>query len=155
MQNKMNRRDFLAPAAGGLAFTLVPRHVLGGPGYVAPSDKITMAYIGCGTQGISEMLSMVAMPDVQIVAVCDPVKDGNQYVEWSKDSIRRSIARTLGKPDWRKSAPGFPGGRDVAKEIVETVYARERGAGNFRGCSSYADFRELLEKEKDMTRSRS
>jgi hypothetical protein len=42
----INRREFLAPAAAGLALTFVPRHVLGGPGYVAPSDKITLAYIG-------------------------------------------------------------------------------------------------------------
>jgi hypothetical protein len=72
----INRRELLAPAAAGLALTLVPRHVLGGPGYVPPSDKINIAYIGCGTQGTREMLRMIAMPDVQITAVCDPVKDG-------------------------------------------------------------------------------
>lgn len=149
--NKINRRDFLAPAAGSLAFTLVPRHVLGGPGFVAPSDKITMAYVGCGTQGISEMLGILTMPEVQIVAVCDPVKDNNTYIEWSKDSIRSSIARTLSKPDWRKTAGGTPGGRDVAKEIVETVYANQRSSDNFKGCTAYIDFRELLEKENDIT----
>jgi len=50
LKDDVNRREFLAPAAVGLALTVVPRHVLGGPGYVAPSDKITIAYIGCGTQ---------------------------------------------------------------------------------------------------------
>ena len=40
---KINRREFLGSAtAASLAFTVVPRQVLGGPGYVAPSDKITL-----------------------------------------------------------------------------------------------------------------
>jgi len=149
-EEKINRRDFLAPAASALAITLVPRHVLGGPGYVAPSDKITLAYVGCGTQGLSEMLGMLAIPDVQIVAVCDPVKDGNFYVSWSKDSLRAAIGRTLGKPDWRKGETGISGGRDVAKEVIETYYANQRASDNFKGISAYVDFRELLEKEKDV-----
>jgi hypothetical protein len=56
LKDNLNRREFLAPAAAGLALTLVPRHVLGGPGYVIPGDQITLAYIGCGTQGTREML---------------------------------------------------------------------------------------------------
>jgi uncharacterized protein (DUF1501 family) len=39
---KINRREFLgSAAAASLAFTVVPRQVLGGQGYIAPSDKIT------------------------------------------------------------------------------------------------------------------
>jgi hypothetical protein len=49
----LSRRKFLlAGGAAATAFTIVPRHVLGGPGFVAPSEKITLAYIGCGTQGL-------------------------------------------------------------------------------------------------------
>ncbi len=51
MTSDPNRRKFLGTAAGAAAFTIVPRHVLGGPGFVAPSDKITLAYIGTGTAG--------------------------------------------------------------------------------------------------------
>ena len=148
---KLSRRKFvLTGGAAAAAFTIVPRHVLGGPGFVAPSEKITLAYIGCGTQGLREMLAMLAMPDVQIVAVCDPVKDGHDYVDWSKDGLRASIAGALGKPDWRRGAPGIPGGRDVAREIVETSYANQRQSEKFNGCTAYVDFRELLEKEKDL-----
>src|SRR5881296_686060 len=69
--SSLSRRKFmLTSGAAAAAFTIVPRHVLGGPGYVAPSEKITLAHIGCGTQGLREMLAMLAMPDVQIVAVC-------------------------------------------------------------------------------------
>ena len=147
----LSRRKFmLAGGAAATAFTIVPRHVLGGPGFVAPSEKITVAYIGCGTQGLREMPGMLTMPEVQIVAVCDPVKDGHDYVDWSKDGHRASIASFLGKPDWRRGAPGIPGGRDVAREVVETAYAKQRAAEKFKGCATYADFRELLEKEKDV-----
>src|SRR5216117_2257141 len=148
---KLSRRKFvLTGGAAAAAFTIVPRHVLGGPGFVAPSEKITLAYIGCGTQGLREMLAMLAMPEVQIVSVCDPVKDGHDYVDWSKDGLRAAIAGALGKPDWRRGAPGIPGGRDVAKEIVETSYANQRRSEKFKGCTTYADFRELLEKETDV-----
>src|SRR6266498_1211744 len=83
----LSRRKFIQAGAAATAMTIVPRHVLGGQGFVAPSEKITVAYIGCGTQGIREMLSMLTMPEVQIVAVCDPVKDGHDYVDWSRDGM--------------------------------------------------------------------
>src|SRR4030095_14038667 len=46
--------------------------------------------------------------------------------------------------------PGIPGGRDVGKEIIETTYANQRASEKYKGCTAYADFRELLEKEKDV-----
>src|ERR1043166_1451099 len=147
----LSRRKFLlAGGAAATAFTIVPRHVLGGPGFVAPSEKITVAYIGCGTQGLREMPAMLAMPEIQIVAVCDPVKESHDYVDWSKDGLRAEIARALGKPDWRRGAPGIPGGREVAREVVETFYANQQRSEKFKGCRTYADFRELLEKETDV-----
>src|SRR5436190_10936472 len=146
---KLSRRKFvLTGGAAAAAFTIVPRHVLGGPGYVAPSEKVTLAYIGCGTQGLREMMPMLQMPQIQIVAVCDPVKEGCNYVDWSKDGLRTEIAQGLGKPDWRRGEAGIAGGRDVAKEIIETSSASQRQTGTFKGCATYADFRELLAQEK-------
>ena len=151
MAPDMNRRRFLGyTAASTAAFSIVPRQVLGGPNQVAPSEKINIALIGCGTQGLREMVEMLALPQVQLVAVCDPNKDSNDYVDWSKDGLRSSIAACLGKPDWRRDAPGIPGGREVAREIVELYYAKKADSGKFKGCVAYADFRELLEKEKDL-----
>jgi len=149
--NSLSRRRFLfATGAAATTFSIVPRHVLGGPGFVAPSEKINVAYIGCGTQGLREMLRMLTLPEVQIVAVCDPVKDGHNYVDWSRDGLRSSLANAMKKPDWRRGAPGIPGGRDVAKELIETWYGLQRGREKFKGCASYADFRELLDKEPDV-----
>jgi hypothetical protein len=148
--SSLSRRKFIQAGAAATAFTIVPRHVLGGAGFVPPSEKITVAYIGCGTQGTREMLRMLAMPEIQIVAVCDPVKDGHDYVDFSRDGLRAAIGNALGKPDWRRGVAGIPGGRDVAKEIIETTHAKQRASEKYRGCTTYADFRELLEKEKDI-----
>ena len=152
MSSNMHRREFLSGAAAAAAtFTIVPRHVLGGTGFVAPSDKITLAHIGFGTQSIREIGGILASPEVQVVAVCDVEKDGVHYLEWGKNQIRDGIRRLIENPNWREGSNHVPGGRDVGKEIVETYYAKQRGAEKFKGCATYVDFRELLEKEKDVT----
>ncbi|HEV8543425.1 MAG TPA: Gfo/Idh/MocA family oxidoreductase [Verrucomicrobiae bacterium] len=148
----LTRRRFLASSgAAASAFTIVPRHVLGGAGYVAPSEKITLACIGFGTQAIREIGGILSRPEVQIVAVCDVEKDGRHYLEWSRNEIRATIRRLIQEPTWREGSDDTPGGRDVGKEVVERYYAKQRGNDQFRGCATYADFRELLEKEKDVT----
>lgn len=133
-----------------MAVTIVPRHVLGGAGFVAPSEKITLALIGCGTQGLREMPDLLRMPEVQIVAVCDPVRDRHDYLDWSRDGLRAGIAAALGKPNWRRGRPGIPGGREVAREVVEIAYGNRLERGQFKGCKAYADFRELLDREPDV-----
>lgn len=148
----LSRRRFMVTGgaiAGAVA--IVPRHVLGGPGFVAPSEKITLACIGFGTQAIREIGAILARPEVQVVAMCDVEKDGTDYLEWGKNDIRDTIRRMIQNPNWREGGSGVPGGRDVGKEIVETYYAKQRGQDKFKGCATYLDFRELLEKETDAT----
>src|SRR5512133_1890132 len=148
----LSRRQFMVTSgAAASAFAIVPRHVLGGPGFVAPSEKITLACIGFGTQAVREIGGILARPDVQIVAMCDVEKDGVNYLEWSKGEIRNTIRKLIDNPSWREGSDHVPGGRDVGKELVETYYAKQRGKESFRGCATYIDFRELLEKEKDVT----
>lgn len=150
MTTKINRRRFLGSAVASGAFTLVPRHVLGGNGHVAPSEKITLAHIGMGTQGFNELGGLLEEPHIQIVAVCDPNKNSNDYVEWGKNGIRNRIRTYMDKPSWREGQNGCPGGREVGREVVDTYYANHRGGQNLKRCAAYKDFRELLEKEKDL-----
>src|SRR4051812_34412842 len=145
------RQLMLAGGMAATAFTIVPRHVLGGAGFVAPSEKITLACVGFGTQAIREIGGILASPDVQVVAVCDVEKDGGNYLEWGKNQIRDGIRRLIGNPTWREGSSHVPGGRDVGKEVVETYYAKQRGRDHYKACATYADFRELLDKEKDVT----
>ena len=151
ISKKINRRGFLgSAAAASLAITVVPRQVLGGPGYIAPSDKITLGYIGCGTQGLREMTALIANPALQIVAVCDPNKYSTNYVDWSINDVKNSIRRALGDNKWGESITGIPGGRDIGQEFVQKYYGKSKDSGVYKGCTSYEDFRELLEKEKDI-----
>ena len=54
MKRTISRRRFLGEAlAAGAAFTIVPRHVLGGPGFTPPSEVLTRAVIGTGGMGMA------------------------------------------------------------------------------------------------------
>jgi hypothetical protein len=149
-EKKINRRKFIGSAAtASLAFTIVPRHVIGGAGFIPPSDKLTIAYIGCGTQGMREMVDLITNPKIQIVSVCDPNKLTTDYIDWSADGIKNGIRKALGDSSWGAGYDGIPGGRDIGQEFVNKYYAKDTSQ-KFKGCTSYVDFRELLEKEKDI-----
>jgi len=148
----INRRKFVKMVgAGALAFTIVPRHVLGGKNYVAPSDKITLAYIGLGTQGIRELLPLLANTQFRVTAVCDPNKDAVGYKDWGKDYLRNEIRKAINKPDWNPGGDNsVAGGRDNGKYVVDSFYANIHPELKYNGCTAYADVRELLDKEKDL-----
>ncbi len=131
---KINRREFLgSAAAASVAFTVVPRQVLGGPGFVAPSDKLTLGYIGCGTQGLREMTELIQNPALQIVAVCDPNKFTTDYVDWSLNGIRDDIREALGDKSWGEGIKGIPGGRDIGQEFVQKYYGKTTTFRNLQG----------------------
>jgi predicted dehydrogenase len=70
--NKTNRRQFLsdgaAVGAAAAAIHIVPRHVLGGSGKTAPSDKLNIAGIGVGGMGAGNLRNASSE---NIVALCD------------------------------------------------------------------------------------
>lgn len=68
-----SRRKFVKHSLAALAtITIVPRHVLGGPKFIAPSDKFNLAYIGTGKQGRGTLLNkFIEIPEVQIIAASD------------------------------------------------------------------------------------
>ncbi|KAA3614029.1 MAG: gfo/Idh/MocA family oxidoreductase [Calditrichaeota bacterium] len=68
----MNRRNFLKKTAGvSAAFTIIPRHVLGGSGFTAPSDELTRAVIGVGGMGRWH----ARLQNSRLLAVCDVDKN--------------------------------------------------------------------------------
>ena len=65
----ISRRSFLGGAAAVAAsITIVPRHVLGGPGYQAPSDRLNVACVGIGGKGYSDSEKML---NENMIALCD------------------------------------------------------------------------------------
>jgi hypothetical protein len=70
VNDNLSRRQFMqAGAAVATGISVVPRHVLGGQGFVAPSEKITLSCIGFGTQAVREIGGILSSPDVQVVAM--------------------------------------------------------------------------------------
>ncbi len=65
---RLTRRKFMGTAAGVAAFTIVPRHVLGGARHIAPSDKLNIAGIGLGGRGEGDLDECGSE---NIVALCD------------------------------------------------------------------------------------
>src|SRR3954468_5313232 len=117
------RREFIATTAAAAAFTIVPRHVLGGVGFVAPSDKVNIGLIGAGGQGRTNARALFEEPNCQIIALADPAEE------------------------WDLSGWYFGGksGRAPVKAEIEKHYA---GVTPNHACATYDDFRVMLEKEK-------
>ncbi len=146
---RVNRRTFLAGVGTAAAATIVPRRVLGGQGYVAPSDMVLLAQVGCGMQAQRQVnAGLVARPDLHVVAVVDPNRDSQNYVDWSRWGTRNRVRRFLDAPDWGADQTGVRGGREVSRQIMETYYGRQGRPA--RGIRSYEDFREMFEKESDI-----
>ncbi|CAH0244890.1 Inositol 2-dehydrogenase/D-chiro-inositol 3-dehydrogenase [Pedobacter sp. Bi27] len=71
-KNTSNRRDFIKTTAiAAAAFMIVPRHVLGGPGYLAPSDRLLVAGIGVGGKGQSDLSMFYKSGKADIAFLCD------------------------------------------------------------------------------------
>lgn len=67
-KNQTSRRTFLKGAlVAGAGFTIIPRHVLGGNGFIAPSDQLTKAIIGVGGMGRGH----IHYEGTRVVAICD------------------------------------------------------------------------------------
>ncbi|MCX8035487.1 MAG: Gfo/Idh/MocA family oxidoreductase [Candidatus Sumerlaeia bacterium] len=114
-KNTVSRRAFLQRSAAVLsAPAIIPASALGRAAKAAPSDRITIGFIGTGDHGINRNLKrFLVEPDAMAVAVCDV------------DTERREKAR----------------------EMVEQHYAKELAKGAWKGCASYNDFREIIERK--------
>jgi len=99
-----SRRSFIKNAALASSVLIVPRHVLGGVGFTAPSDQLNIAAIGAGGKGISDIKNASVNGRERVVALCD----------------------------------------------VDFSGSASQSVKNFPNAKLYADYREMLEKEKDI-----
>src|SRR5262249_59665435 len=108
-------------AAG--VITTAPRHVLGGRGFLAPSDKVNVAVSGVGGRGRENVRELFRQKDAQIIAVADAAESFSTAQFYYRST----------------------GGRGPARAEIEKHYAA--GTPNYR-CATYEDFRVMLEKDK-------
>ena len=144
-QAGMPRRKFLALTGAAAAFTIVPRHVLGGPGHIAPSEKTTLAGIGMGGQGRVNMGQFLKIPEVQVVAVCDVNREGPGYLSWYWGTGQGSTQRRA-----RAGPPGSRGllrraqaqrnlqGLPRLQRLPRVARTRGRGRGDDRHARPHA-----------------
>ena len=164
LAKRVTRRKFLRQSMGtAMAFSIVPRRVLGGPGFVPPSDRVNIAFIGVGSQGLRVMLHFLREPDVHGVAVCDVNKSSADHPQWETHEFCNSVRKLLGVDSgWDWLSPDQPiqlthslsvtsgvAGREPCQQIVNAYYASQQTSGKYKGCAAYSDYRELLEKQKD------
>src|SRR5512133_284228 len=120
----LNRRQFLGRTAATLAvLTIVPRHVLGGPKFVPPSEKVNIAIVGCGGQGQDNARQLFLQPDAQIVALADPCEFHDLRASYHKAFAGRLPVKELIEKKYSEKIPGFK-------------------------VADYEDFRVMLENEK-------
>ena len=128
---KISRRNFIGSAVATTAsFTLVPRYVLGRSRNTPPSEKLNVAIIGTGGQGIQNIRGLLGHADVQVMAICDV----NEQADYSRFYY------------------GGTAGRKPALELIEKHYAGQKSTAKYKGCACYIDFRKMLEKEKALMR---
>ncbi len=82
-----NRRQFLKTAGAALAAPyVVSTKALGAQARPQPSGRITMGLIGAGGQGTGDMGGFLGFPEIQVLAVCDPVPEHRQR---ARDIVNR------------------------------------------------------------------
>ena len=145
----MNRREVLQGLGSAAAALSLSRLGFALP-HVGANDKLTIACIGVGSQGLRVMLDVLRLPEIQVVSVCDVNRGSSDYLDWGPNELRNKVRMVLRDSTWGAMLPGPTAGREVAQGIVSAFYAKERGKTNYTGCTAYEDFRELLAKEKDL-----
>ncbi len=143
-----SRRQFLGTIASAAAFTIVPRSVLGGVGYTAPSDMVNIAAIGIGGQGGGDIQN-IATPD-------EPIKRSgmgggflNQpYAGIAPPRTQRRMSDDIvqmgdaGKKEFKHA-------NIYALCDVDHEYAGHIMAG-YPKAKRYVDYREMIDKEKEI-----
>ena len=146
----LSRRRFLGATAATAAVSMVPHPLLGAATPVPSSRRIHVGYVGCGSQGLRQLMPALQRSELQIIAVCDPNRRSDDYPEWGPGELNTKVRQFLEDPSWGPEARGGLCGREVALELVNRYYGKHRPSGTARGCRAYRDFREMLAREADL-----
>ena len=94
MSVNMNRRKFIGNSAvAAAAITIIPRHVLGGTGFVAANDRINLGFIGTGKQ-VYTLLDGIGKCKETIVLACSDV-DSKKLEKFKNEAVSSNKAKSL------------------------------------------------------------
>src|SRR5256885_10370651 len=120
-RKKFKRRQFVTDAGKiGLGVMIVPRHVLGGPGFQAPSDTMNFAVVGFGGMGSENALELAKTENLVAFADVD--------FGFSESKVNEKL-----KDNEKKDRP-------------EGITLKQK----FDKAARYSDYREMLDKQKDI-----
>jgi predicted dehydrogenase len=170
-QNSLSRRKFVGKlGATAAVFTIVPRNVIPGRGFMQPSDLLNIAAIGIGMRG-SQNLRGIAEPDVPNVPSSS--RGGRLPYPYTTDQLADYLAgRPIRNADGSQPAPRpartmDPAAMRAMEASFGVVYATGKLVNIYALCDvdlnaiaqnkqsypkakTYQDWRELLEKEKSI-----
>ena len=95
-----SRRNFIkSTAIGAAGLMIIPRHVLGGPGFTAPSDKLVIAGIGVGGKGESDIysFSQTGKADIGFLCDVDTRRAANSIARFPKAKFYKDFREMLDK----------------------------------------------------------
>ncbi len=125
----IKRRDFVKSSIAASSIFIVPRHVLGGLGYTAPSDQLGLAAIGAGGKGAGDIRNASVNGRERVVALCDVDSSGG-------NGISRSIKKFSDAQFYDNFKKMFDKEKDIEAVTISTpdhthaaaaLYAMERG----------------------------
>lgn len=112
----------MGTAAAAAAFTVVPRHVLGGQGNRAPSQKVNVAIIGTGGQGTVNMKQLFNEPDVRIAALCDINEESDYSMFYYGGTAGLKPATELVRQKYGQAPPTYRNYQEMLdKEDIDAV----------------------------------
>jgi len=155
----VSRREFLSTTgSAAAAFTIVPRHVLGGRGYQPPSDMVNVAGIGVGARGAQDIAG-IADPDVPIER---PARSATGQ-PFTPEQVAEMEAR---RAQWaarmaaqrERQAGQQQAQQEQQPRHLANIYAlcdvdTEFAAHVFKGypkAKVYQDYRRMLDEEKEI-----
>lgn len=125
----IKRRDFVKSSIAASSIFIVPRNVLGGLGYTAPSDQLGLAAIGAGGKGAGDIRNASVDGRERVVALCDVDSSGG-------NGISRSIKKFSDAQFYDNFKKMLDKEKDIEAVTISTpdhthaaaaVYAMERG----------------------------
>jgi len=147
----LSRREFLGRVgAVSAAVTIVPRHVLGGAGYTAPSDMVNVAGIGVGARGLADITG-ICDSDVPIARPQRSSTGLPFTAEQMAQQAARAAQRGGGASGQQPQAPPKP--KRLANIYALCDVDSEFAGHVFKGypkAKIYSDWREMLQKEKSI-----